>query len=609
MAADADAQPSRSSAGNDAPSGGPGSTGKIAARLDSWKDIAGYFQRDIRTVQLWEKKEGLPVHRHGHAGRSSVYAYPEELDAWLRTRSRAPEAVPEPEAQPQPRRRFRAPVWWLAAAILVCVTAIFLARREMQRRQPRTLASRMLAVLPFTDLTSPQFPGGQDFLVDGLTDDLITDLGRSGQLSVMSSRSTIRFRGRHDGVRDVAKQLRATLILDGSVAREGQTVRVTAQLLDAAEDRQLWAGTYNLTQSDVMALQDEVAAEMAEDVIHALTGAAPAAEIAARPVNPQARIDTLTGRYLLEQRNQADMLRAIAYFRQAIALDKGYAPAWAGLADSYNLMTVWGGMPSAQAFPQARAAAERALALDPNSAEAYNSLAFEVYRYEWDFPRADEDFRRAIALDPSYAVAHQWYGEFLGDLRRFDESIAELRRARDLDPLSAMVGSDLADGYLHAGRYAEAEAELRRILSLYPNFIPAHSYLASVCATAGQMECAEKETRTYAQLSGDSLSLKVFQLRQDQLAGKTAEARKQLRVLLRSRAGAGLVPYQKAQLCFAAGETEAGYAELETAYREHSWWLVTMMVDPGFDAVRSEPRFVAMEKRVGLPVGAAAPLH
>jgi hypothetical protein len=123
------------------------------------------------------------------------------------------------------------------------------------------------------------------------------------------------------------------------------------------------------------------------------------------------------------------------------------------------------------------------------------------------------------------------------------------------------------------------------------------------------MECAEKETRTYAQLSGDSLSLKVFQLRQDQLAGKTAEARKQLRVLLRSRAGAGLVPYQKAQLCFAAGETEAGYAELETAYREHSWWLVTMMVDPGFDAVRSEPRFVAMEKRVGLPVGAAAPLH
>lgn len=591
--------------------GGDGNGVKTVGRLDSWKDIAGYFQRDIRTVQLWEKKEAMPVHRHTHEGRSSVYAFPEELEEWLRGRRQLrDETLPlKMEPQPEgatPQRRLTGARWWIVAGVvLLAALALFARYRIRQMRGDAPLASRMLAVLPFRDLGSPNAPVQQDFLVDGLTEDLITDLGRSGQLAVMSSRSVMEFKGNQDQVDDIARRLHASLILDGTVARDGENVRVTAQLLDPARNRQLWAGSYSRSQKDVMELQDEIAAEIAGDITRTLTGVVAESPGGQRPVDPQVRVDYLTGHYLWEQRNEPEMRRAIGYFQHAVKLDPGYAPAWVGLADSYNLMAVWGQMPSAEAFPQARNAAQMALSLDPDSAEAYNSLAFETYRYEWDFARADQDFRRAIALNPNYAIAHQWYGEFLGDMRRFDQSIAELRRAKDLDPLSAMIASDLADGYFHAGRVPEARAELERILSLYPNFVPAHNYLASVCIVAGNPVCAARETRVYAQLSGDSLSPAMFRLHQEEAAGHRRQARADLARILQSRAALGLTHYQRAQLRLAAGDMQAGYAELEKAFHERSWWLVTLMVDPGFDSVRTQPRFIAFEKRVGLPVEAA----
>lgn len=276
MAADIHAQAGHTPENHGAGNGSNGATAKTVARPDSWKDIAAYFQRDIRTVQLWEKKEGLPVHRHGHKGRSSVYAYPEELDAWLQTRARKRDTVPglPPEEHRMWWSGWRVRGWWLAAGIVLVVAASsFLVWRHMEPR-PEPLASQRLAVLPFTDLSSPQSAGGQDFLVDGLTEALITDLGRSGQVAVMSSRSTMQYRGRRDPGRAIGKQLHATLILDGTVAREGDTVRVTAQLLDAQEGRQLWAASYNTRQASVLSLQDEVAARIAADVIHAVTGAA-----------------------------------------------------------------------------------------------------------------------------------------------------------------------------------------------------------------------------------------------------------------------------------------------------------------------------------------------
>ncbi|MGC2618610.1 MAG: hypothetical protein WA414_06170 [Acidobacteriaceae bacterium] len=593
----------------------PQHPGSAATRLDSWKDIAAHFRRDIRTVQLWEKKEGLPIYRQEHAGRATVYAYREELDAWLRDRSQlkpppvAHEAVPTvPDAAATPPSR-KSALLLLFGAIIVCTTTIaILYVRHMERtasQPPASLASGMLAVLPFEDLSAQAKSENEptDFLADGLTDALITDLGRSGRLRVISGRSVMQFRGQHEPLPRYAAQLHATTVLEGAVAREGGAVRVTARLVDAAHDRQLWAATYSRPERDMMSLQDEIAGAIATAVTENLTGDTPGVNFEARPVNPQARIAYLTGRYLWNQRDEPDMRKAIDQFHQAIALDAGYAPAWSGLADSYNLMAVWGSMSAAEAFPQARAAAQQALALDPSSAEAWNSLAFEVYRYEWDFAGADADFRKAIAANPNYAIAHQWYGEFLGDLRRFDDSIAELRRAKDLDPLSAMVGCDLADGYFHAGRYAEATAEVNRILELYPNFIPAHSYLASISSAAGDTMQAEKEATLESRLNNDPLPARLMHIHAESVTGRQRQAREDVAALLATRAGAAMLPWEKAQIYFNVGELDQGYAALDQAYQEHSWWLVTLMVDPGFDVVRDQPRFITLEKRVGLPAG------
>ena len=613
--------PDSSPSGNGNGSAHPPTPGSAAARLDSWKDIAAHFRRDIRTVQLWEKREGLPVYRQEHAGRATVYAFREELDAWLQARSQLKAPVPAvqetlPAMQETPTakldaesvltRRFSALVLLFAGLVVVTTVCAVLYVRHVEgtasQLQP-SLASGMLAVLPFEDLTPQPATRNQptDFLVDGLTDAVITDLGRSGQLEVISGSSVMQARGRHEPLPRFAEQLHATTVLEGAIARENGAVRVTARLVDAVHDRQLWAATYSRREQNLIALQDEIAAAIATAVTQNLTGGTPAVSFDARPVNPQARMAWLTGRYLWNQRDEPDMRRAIDQFHQAIALDAGYAPAWAGLADSYNLMAVWGSMRASDAFPQARTAAQQALALDPASAEAWNSLAFEVYRYDWNFAGADSDFRKAIAMNPNYAIAHQWYGEFLGDLREFNASIAELRRARDLDPLSAMVGCDLAEGYFHAGRYAEAEGEVNQILALYPNFIPAHSYLAAIASAAGDAAQAEKEAALDSRLTNDPLPAELMRIHVEGATGQQAQARKDAAALLATKTGAAMLPWQKAQLYFGVGQMDQGYAALEQAYRDHSWWLVTLMVDPGFDMVRNEPRFIAFEKRVGLP--------
>jgi len=205
-------------------------------------------------------------------------------------------------------------------------------------------------------------------------------------------------------------------------------------------------------------------------------------------------------------------------------------------------------------------------------------------------------------LDPNDSIAHQWYGEFLGDLRRFDQSIAELKKAKELDPLSPMVGCDLADGYLHAGRGAEAEAELHRIIDLYPDFVPAHSYLGSVLIEDGKFDEAMTEAQFYRQKTGDGSLVQSVEIHRMAAAGKVEEARAEVRRLLNGKSGAGFSSYQKAGLYSATSQTNAAYAALEDAYRERSWWLVTMLVDPGFDGIRDQPQFQDMARRVGLPV-------
>jgi len=590
-----------------------GTETRTTVKLNSWKEIAAYLDRDPRTVQMWEKNEDLPVHRLAHRARASVYAFTGEIDAWLLARSRAaavaPEAGPEPPASLESppvatttlAERLGAHPYLWAGVALGFAALLAVGLWGVKVHSAGQLAERggqrgMIVVLPFENQNSPD-----DLVVDGLTDSLIDALGRSKGIQVISRRSVMPFKGSRLPLPQIAARLHAALALRGTTAKVGNEWRVTVELLDAMEDRHLWGATFTRRTDEMLSREDELASAIASAVTMRLTGAAPPAENGTAAANPLARQAYLTGRFYWNQRSQADLEQAVSYFEQAIAVDKQYAPAYVGLADSYDLMSL-GSMPAQEAFQRAKSAAQQALSVDPSAAEAYNALAMATYRQDWDFAAAERDFKKAIELDPNDSIAHQWYGEFLGDLRRFDQSIAELKKAKELDPLSPMVGCDLADGYLHAGRGAEAEAELHRIIDLYPDFVPAHSYLGSVLIEDGKFDEAMTEAQFYRQKTGDGSLVQSVEIHRMAAAGKVEEARAEVRRLLNGKSGAGFSSYQKAGLYSATSQTNAAYAALEDAYRERSWWLVTMLVDPGFDGIRDQPQFQDMARRVGLPV-------
>ena len=590
------------------------------ARLDSWKEIAAYFDRDVRTVQLWEKREALPVHRHEHSARSSVYAFAPELDRWRSTRqsaraqaaSIAPEMA-EPVAGPVPiaaaagSGRWRARLM-VAAAVLAAAGLAFAglhhrsaAAVSMPPTQVPPPTPPMVAVLPFEDLSGAH---PAELWVDGLTDDLITDLGRAPGLQVISRRSVMSLRDTQEALPVLAGRLHASLIVEGTIRHRDGTTHINAQLVDAAQDRQLWSATYTRDSHDILTLQDEVASAIATAVAEQVTGresgqrGSPGLPSSAsdHTVDPQVRLDYLTGQYLFNRRDEADMLKAVDAFHAAIARAPRYAPAYAGLADCYNLLATWGKLSSAEAFPQARAAALTALRLNPGSAEAYTALALEEFRYEWDPAASQRDFRKALELNPNYAPAHHWYGQSLVDQRRFDEGLQELAVAQNLDPLSAIVSSDVADAELYAGRTAEAIRALRRVLALYPDFVPAHNYLAQAYSAAKEYPDAIREAEVYSRLSGDDRELRSLRLKQQMQAGRVAEARAAAAVLARD---GSLGPVQLADLYVSVGETDKAFAALDQARSQRSWWMVTLPVDPSFAALRNDPRFARLEVAIG----------
>jgi len=571
-------------------------------KLDSWKEIAAYIGRDPRTVQFWEKLEGFPVHRLNHNARASVYAYTAEIDAWLQARSgaKAPAAQNPPEDVASPVSSAAAAhlvVWIGAALVCACLLAAWVwSARSRQHPAPTAPPESILAVLPFQNQTSTD-----DSLADEMTGSVIADLGRIGKVQVIAPFSVMGFKGSHLPLPEIAAQLHAPLLLQGTVAQVGDRIQATVELIGAQGAVHLWGSTYSRQAGNTAPVADEIASAIAVDVTRRITGSAPRVVLAPKTVDPRARHLYLAARFYWNQRDLPGLQQAISLYGQALKIDPKYAAAYAGQAEAYDLMTDGGAMTDGQAFRTAKAAARRALAIDPDSSEAYSALAFATYRQDWKFGEAEEYFRKAIDLDPDSAVAHQWYGEFLGDLRRFDASIAELRKAKDLDPLSPMVGCDLADGYLHAGRLREADAELRRVLELYPDFLYAHLYRLSVALRAGDFATAQSEAQIYAARSGERTPAQVVEIERLAAAGKMAEARVALHRLI---ANNHVMPYSAAQLYFVTGQTEQGYAVLEEAYRQHSWWLVTMLVDPGFAPVRTQPRFLDVARRVGLPVGA-----
>lgn len=608
----------------------------VNQRLDSWKEIASHLRRDIRTVQLWEKNEGLPVHRHTHAARASVFAFTSELDVWCQSKRHSKKAVAELNSPPlsppnvvpeavelqqgtighRDRVRFsKLAVYFGVCLIVVLLLSTLAFRGYFEKGKPtkehRPLLSHssgsgapVVAVLPFEDLSLEQ---KTPYLVDGFNDNLTSLLGQSASLRVIARHSADHFRNLQVSPRQIATELHADLLLEGSVTYSGSRIRITAHLVDAGSNHETWSQAYerafnpsHAAADNMLLAQDDIAYNVATAVMQQVASDAPAIRHPVNVADSKTRTAYLMGRYYWTRRDVKSLQDAIGYFKQAIAEDSSYAPAYAGLADCYSLLTVWGLMPAPHAFSLARSAAVKALELDPDSAEAHTSLAFIDFQQDWNFAAAEEQFHAALKLDPSYPTAHQWYGEMLQDLGRQDQAITEFQRATELDPLAPVIGSERAMGFAYAGRPNEALSALKQLLSRNPDFAPSHLDLSNVYAMMGDWPKAEEERTIYTRLTGDSVALDSLRFARSWAEGRHEEALRQLHLLQRRPASNRLTSFQMAEAYMRAGDREKALLNLEQGYNSHVRLMVTMMLDPMFVPLHQDPRFQDLAKHIGI---------
>jgi TolB-like protein/Flp pilus assembly protein TadD len=574
-------------------------TGK---RLESWKEIAAYLSRDVTTVQRWEKREGMPVHRHVHDKRGSVYAVPAELDAWRLTRGAQTDEPPNATAETPissatgPARGYR---FWAATFVAVLafvLSASYLAFRHRQvSRLPAPI--RSLAVLPLRNLSGD---ASQDYLADGFTEALIGRLAGIHNLRVISHTSVMRFKNPQLSVPEIARTLGVDAVVEGSVIRDGTRVRVTAQLIRGASDEHLWSETYDRELRDSLSLESELAQAIAEKVEVTVTGQEHERLAAARPVAPEVYESYLKGSFVLEQGNtKAGIEESIGDFNAAIQQDPTFALAYLGLARAYtNLGTVFGGSSPDSTRPQVIAAAQRALALDPDLAEAHNVLA-NVLQEDWDWAGAEAEYKRALELVPNDASAYAGYALWLSCEGRTDEAVTWIRRARELDPV-AVSGGNVAWILFQAHRFDEAIREARGALAVQPdNAWTLLSLGFALNANHQPDEAIVALERAYA-LSKGSPAVAGVLVRAYSLAGRRSDA---LRILgdLKQRKRNGYVPaaaFVNAYL--GLGDNEKAFAALEQAVQEKSNILQFVKTHPYFDPIRSDARFRDLVHRVGV---------
>ena len=435
---------------------------------------------------------------------------------------------------------------------------------------------------------------------DGMTDELITELGQIGELRVISRTSVMTYKGAHKSLPQIARDLNVDSVVEGTVLRSGNQVRITAQLILAAADKHLWAQSYQGDLRDTLALQKQVARSIADAIRIELTPHEQAALKNVKRVNPDAYEAYLKGRYFWNQRTADGLKKAADYFNQAIEKDPNYAQAYAGLADSYALLGDWeyGVLAPKEAYPRAKAAATKAIELDSTLGEAHISLAFCLDGYDWDWESAGNEFRRGIELNPGYATGHHWYAWHLTALGRNGEAVAEIKKAESLDPLSLIISADLAEELLIAHRYDEAITQSRKTMDLDPRFAVAHYELGQAFVQKHMYNEAIAELQKAIALSGGSTTCTSNLAYAYAVSGSKNEAVKILNDLKnRSNHGVSNAP-EIALVYVGLDEHDQAMAWLEKAFAER--FNPGVLLRPAFDPLRSDPRFQDLLRRIGL---------
>jgi TolB-like protein/DNA-binding winged helix-turn-helix (wHTH) protein/Tfp pilus assembly protein PilF len=465
-------------------------------------------------------------------------------------------------------------------------------------RAPAPAGIQSLAVLPLENLSGD---ASQNYFADGMTDELITDLAQISALRVISRTSVMVYKGARKPLPQIAHELNVDAVVEGTVLRSGDQVRITAQLIEASTDKHLWSQSYEGELRDTLALQSRVASAIADQIRISLTPQEQAALKNVKVVNPEAYESYLKGRYFWNKRTADSLKAALAYFNQAIEQDPKFAQAYSGLADTYALLGDWqyAAMKPKEAFPKAKAAAIKALELDSTLGEAHNSLAFVLDAFDWNLDAAGKEFRRAIELKPGYATAHHWYAWHLSLLGRFDEAITEMRNAENLDPLSLIINADLAELLVIAHSYGESMRQSRKTIEMDPNFALAHNQLAEAYLQEHMYAEAVAELQKALKLSGDSPTCIANLARAYVASGKRAEAAKLLDDL-KKRSSSGYSDVSEIAMIYASlGDTDQAMNWLEKSYEEG--FNPSVLLRPGFDPLRSDPRFQNLLRRIGLP--------
>jgi serine/threonine protein kinase/Tfp pilus assembly protein PilF len=467
-------------------------------------------------------------------------------------------------------------------------------------RQPQGSRKRIrsLAVLPLANLSRDS---EQDYFADGMTEALITNLSKIGALKVISRTSSMRYRGTDKFVPEIARELNVDGVLEGSVLRAGERVRITAQLIHAATDEHLWAESYERDLRDILSLQSEVAQAIAQEIKIKLTPQERARLGRVHRVDPEAHDAYLRGRFHWNKRTEEALTEAIAYFKNAIEKDPSYALAYAGLADAYNILGFYAVRPPRETFPKAKAAALKALELDDTLAEARASLGYAKSCYDWDWLASEKVFKQAIELNPGYPIAHQWYGSTLTMMGRHDEAIAEQRRAQELDPLSVVISASVGWLLYYARRFDEAIEQSRKTLEMDPNFALAHLWLGWAYEQTGRYKEASEEAKKAVTLSGGSPYYRASLGHAYAQSGMKVEAEKILEELNEVPQRMYVSPYFLAEIYTGLGENEEAFRWLERAYEERANLLVFLKVEPKVDPLRSDPRFQDLLRRMNFP--------
>jgi TolB-like protein/DNA-binding winged helix-turn-helix (wHTH) protein/Tfp pilus assembly protein PilF len=497
-------------------------------------------------------------------------------------------------------------LWFTAAAVSVLtiaglVTFLKWPRAQLTPQRPAPAARIMVAVLPFENLTGDE---SQDYFSDGLTEEMIAQLGRLDpkEFGVIARTSVMHYQHSAEKVDQIGSELGVQYVLEGSVRRDSERVRINAELIEVGGQQQLWAQQYDRELTNLLVVQGEIAREIS-DAIQLTLGNPERSERVSQPtLTPQAyqAYDLcLKGLYFWNKRSVPALQQAIEYFQQAIAIDPNYAPAYAGLANSYVLMPGYTLAPASKYMPKAREAALRALEIHDDLPEAHVALALILENFDWDWNTAEKEYRRAIELNPNYATAHQWYAEFLMWQGRFDEALRESESARSLDPLSLIIGTDRGAIFYFSRQYDRAIEQFHSVRDMDPSFVRVH-LVVDAYIQQGRFADALADMDEWRRTSGNGMHIRTRLVYLYGRMGQKDKARAELRKIEVMNKTQPPNHVMMALAYIGVGDNDAALRSLEKGYAERSNLLTALKAEPAYDPLRDDPRFQDLLRRVGL---------